>query len=88
MLDQNASASELFSAAAASTLGGATSKDVYESTGRPGGMSSAELHHNGESKRKKMNQWGQPGKKALDKEERDKGKLGEMGESEGKNVGW
>ncbi len=46
---------------------GATSAQVYESSGRPGGMSSKEMHHNGAPGRKRdaqgVAQWGQPGKK-------------------------
>lgn len=51
---------------AADTLGGANSADVYSGLGKPGsGMSSKELHHDGQPGRKRegqgVAQWGPPG---------------------------
>ncbi len=41
-------------ATAGETLGGATSQDVYDTYGAPGsGQTSTELHHDGNSKRKR-----------------------------------
>ncbi|KAF8895360.1 hypothetical protein BD779DRAFT_1668646 [Infundibulicybe gibba] len=63
---------------AGETLGGATSADVHDGIGKPGsGMSSKELHHNGQPGRKRdaqgISQWGPPHtrKTELDRAQRE-----------------
>lgn len=65
VVDEDASARSPIVASAGDTLGGATSADVHDGLGHPGqGMTSNELHHDGQHGRKRqgqgIDQYGQP----------------------------
>ncbi|KII86604.1 hypothetical protein PLICRDRAFT_177361 [Plicaturopsis crispa FD-325 SS-3] len=77
-LDPDASASAPVRTSASDTLTGATSQDVYASSGQPSNtQTSQEVHHDGQPGRKRhaegIDQWGPPGTKEteLSRAERD-----------------